>query len=183
MSDCRFVCICISQCECVWSAMLVGEPVHWKFAKSECVCVCESVWVGVRTITLGYRDAAKLFVGCCSISHIPSVVPHRGSTNCSLVKSKTVSRFEEQDLTRMAWSGFPTFTAVEDAEVWLQEYGLFLLESGLSREEGVAHAFPLLVRGKAKGESLQAEEKQDWSTLEAAFRSRYVVNTQWSEVK
>ncbi|KAI5081689.1 hypothetical protein GOP47_0001432 [Adiantum capillus-veneris] len=38
----------------------------------------------------------------------------------------------------------------EDAEVWLQDYGLFLLESGLSREKGVAQAFPLLVRGKAK---------------------------------
>ncbi|KAI5079181.1 hypothetical protein GOP47_0006852 [Adiantum capillus-veneris] len=83
------------------------------------------------------------------------------------------------------WSGFPTFTGAEDAEVWLQYYGLFLLESGLSREEGVVQAFPLLVRGKAKVwyESLQVEEKLDWGTLEAAFRSRYVANPQWSEVK
>ncbi|KAI5061750.1 hypothetical protein GOP47_0024255 [Adiantum capillus-veneris] len=83
------------------------------------------------------------------------------------------------------WSGFPTFTGVEDAEVWLQDYGLFLLESDLSREEGVAQAFSLLVRGKAKVwyESLQVEENLDWATLEVAFRRRYVANPQWSEVK
>ncbi|KAI5079029.1 hypothetical protein GOP47_0006700 [Adiantum capillus-veneris] len=83
------------------------------------------------------------------------------------------------------WSGFPTFRGAEDAKVWLQDYGLCLLESGLSREEGVVQAFPLLIRGKAKVwyESLQAEEKLDWGTLEAAFQSRYVVNPKWSEVK
>ncbi|KAI5080289.1 hypothetical protein GOP47_0005768 [Adiantum capillus-veneris] len=74
--------------------------------------------------------------------------------------------------------------------------GLFLLESGLSKEEGVAQAFPLLVRGKAKTwydglqaeektwyDRLQAEEKLEWSTLEASFQSKYVANAQLSEVK
>ncbi|KAI5071107.1 hypothetical protein GOP47_0013358 [Adiantum capillus-veneris] len=34
--------------------------------------------------------------------------------------------------------------------IWFMDYGLFLLESRLSKEEGVVQVFPLLVRGKAK---------------------------------
>ncbi|MCO5547700.1 hypothetical protein L7F22_001151 [Adiantum nelumboides] len=47
-------------------------------------------------------------------------------------------------------TGFPNFTGVEDVETWLQDYGLFVWESRLTREEDAVQVFSLLVRGQAK---------------------------------
>ncbi|MCO5554169.1 hypothetical protein L7F22_007695 [Adiantum nelumboides] len=41
----------------------------------------------------------------------------------------------------MAWSDFLIFSGVEEAEAWLQDYGLFLLEIGLSKHEDVLQVF------------------------------------------
>ncbi|MCO5557957.1 hypothetical protein L7F22_011531 [Adiantum nelumboides] len=85
----------------------------------------------------------------------------------------------------MAWFGFPIFFGIEDAKTWLQDYGLFLLEIGLSEHEGVQQVFPLLVRGKAKRwfDGLHDEVKTDRGALEKAFRHKYVLDTQPHEVK
>ncbi|MCO5607184.1 hypothetical protein L7F22_061377 [Adiantum nelumboides] len=85
----------------------------------------------------------------------------------------------------MVWSDFLIFTGDEDAETWLQVYGLFLLKVGLSEDEGMQQVFSLLMRGKAKHwfDGLHDEVKTGWDTLEKAFREKYMPTVQLHEVK
>ncbi|KAI5060473.1 hypothetical protein GOP47_0024893 [Adiantum capillus-veneris] len=52
-----------------------------------------------------------------------------------------------------------------------EDYGLFLLESGLSKEEGVAQDFPLLVRGKAKWSEVKQMMDNIKQSLDGDFRA------------
>ncbi|MCO5595197.1 hypothetical protein L7F22_049236 [Adiantum nelumboides] len=88
-------------------------------------------------------------------------------------------------LVFMAWLDFPIFYGVEDAKTWLQDYGLFLLKIGLSKDEGVQQVFPLLVRGKEEQsfDELHDKVKTNHGSLEEAFRHKYVLDAQPHEVK
>ncbi|MCO5564968.1 hypothetical protein L7F22_018638 [Adiantum nelumboides] len=60
----------------------------------------------------------------------------------------------------------------EDAEVWLQDYGLFLLEMVLSEDEGVLQAFPLLLdKVKQKLDRLKKSLEEDFQAFLWEFQA------------
>ncbi|MCO5583397.1 hypothetical protein L7F22_037308 [Adiantum nelumboides] len=76
----------------------------------------------------------------------------------------------------MAWLDFLIFIGVEDAKTWLQDYGLFLLKVGLSKDKGMQQVFPLLMQRMAKQwfDGLDDEVKTDCDALEKAFQEKYM---------